>query len=136
MLQFCLVSSVANIPQNNGVCNNYQLRVSIGDKTHKNRAVFDAKCYLLQLTMDYLTTIFALIGFLATLAWLYSSFSSLIWITYYSILGQIYPQEYSLEKRFGQWAGKLTVTKEKNATASKLPIKDFPIRLADGFKVF
>lgn len=80
--------------------------------------------------MDYLTTVFALIGFSATLAWLYSSFSSLIWITYYSVLGQIYPQKYSLDQRFGQWAGKSMLGMQV-----RLPIEDFSFLLWAFFKV-
>lgn len=57
--------------------------------------------------MDYYTAFFSLVGFLAVVNWMYTTFESLVWITYYNILEQLNPEKYSLEKRFGQWAGKI-----------------------------
>lgn len=56
--------------------------------------------------MDFYTAIFAFVGFLAVANWTFTTFKSLFWITYYNILEQLSPEKYSLEKRFGQWAGK------------------------------
>lgn len=61
----------------------------------------------LTITMDYYTAFFSLVGFLAVANWMYTTFESLVWITYYNILEQLNPEKYSLEKRFGQWAGKI-----------------------------
>lgn len=61
--------------------------------------------------MDCCTAFFTLIGVLAVANWMYSCFSSLVWITFYNILELWQPEKYSLEKRFGQWAGEKTKTK-------------------------
>lgn len=55
--------------------------------------------------MDLYTAFFSFIGLLAFANWVYNSFSSLFWITYYNVLELLQPEKYSLEKRFGQWAG-------------------------------
>lgn len=56
--------------------------------------------------MDFYTTFFALIGFLSVANWMYGSFESLVRITYHTILELANPEKYSLERKFGQWAGK------------------------------
>lgn len=56
--------------------------------------------------MDFYTSIFAFVGFLAVANWTYTTFRSLFWVAYYNVLEQLNPEKYSLEKRFGQWAGK------------------------------
>ena len=55
--------------------------------------------------MDVYTAFFALIGFLAFANWMYCCFASLVSTTYYNVLELLQPDKYSLEKRFGQWAG-------------------------------
>lgn len=59
--------------------------------------------------MDYYTAFFTFVGFLAVANWTYITFRSLVWITYYNILEQLNPEKYSLEKRFGQWAGEIKI---------------------------
>lgn len=55
--------------------------------------------------MDYYVAFFSFVGFLAVCNWIYITFRSLFWITYHNVLELWNPEKYSLEKRFGQWAG-------------------------------
>lgn len=55
--------------------------------------------------MDCYAAFFTFVGVLAVANWMFITFRSLFWVTYYNIVEQLNPEKYSLEKRFGQWAG-------------------------------